>query len=78
MRKGVILEASTNYEAEYAALMEGLFVVLNFKIQKLMIKGGSLLVVKQVLGSWHIKNPRLKGYLMRTKRLLSQFTAWNI
>ena len=52
MRKGVILEASTNNEAEYAALMEGLFVILNFKIQKLMIKGDSLLVVNQVLGSW--------------------------
>ena len=50
MRKGVILEASTNNEAEYAAIMEGLFAVLNFKIQKLIIKGDSLLVVKQVLG----------------------------
>ena len=46
MRKGVALEDSTNNEAEYAALMEGLFAVLNFKIQKLMIKGDSLLVVK--------------------------------
>ena len=52
MRKGVILEASTNNEAKYAALMEGLFAVLNFKIQKLMIKRVSLLVVKQVLESW--------------------------
>ena len=51
MRKGVTLEASTNNEAEYAASMEGLFVVLNFKILKLMIKGDSLLVVKQILES---------------------------
>ena len=51
MRKGVTLEASINNEAEYATLMEGLFAILNFKIQKLMIKGDSLLVVKQVLGS---------------------------
>ena len=78
MRRGVKVEASTNNEAEYAALMEGLFAVLNLKIQKLMIKGDSLLVVKQVLGSWQTKNPRLKGYLMKIKRLLSQFTAWNI
>ena len=33
MRKGVILEASSNNESEYAALMEGLFAVLNFKIK---------------------------------------------
>ena len=52
MRKGEILEDNTNNEAEYTALMEGLFAVLNLKIQKLMIKGDSLLVVKQVLGSW--------------------------
>ena len=50
MSKGVILEASTNNEAEYAALMEGLFAVMNLKIQKLMIEGDSVLVVKQVLG----------------------------
>ena len=75
MRKGVIVEASMNNEAEYAALMEGMFAVLNLKIHKLMIKGDSLLVVKQVLGSWQTKIPRLKGYLLKIKRLLSQFTA---
>ena len=51
MRKGVIVEASTNNEAGYAALIEGLFAVLNLKFLKLMIKGDSLLVVKQVLES---------------------------
>ena len=78
MRKKVILKASTNNEVEYATLMEGMFAALNFKIQKLIIKCDSLLVVKQILGSWQTKNPILKGYLMKIKRLLSQFTAWNI
>ena len=41
MRKGVTLEASTNNKAEYVALIEGLFAVLNFKIQKLIIKSVS-------------------------------------
>ena len=78
MRRGVKVEANTNNEAKYATLMEGVFAILNLKIQKLMIKGDSLLVVKQVLGSWQTKNPKWKGYLMKIKRLLSQFIAWNI
>ena len=75
IRRGVKVEASTNNETEYVALIEGLFDVLNLKIQELMIKGDSLLVVKQVLGSWQTKNSRLKSYLTKVKRLLSQFTA---
>ena len=31
-----------------------------------------------MLESRQTKNPRLKGYLMKIKRLVSQFTVWNI
>ena len=44
------LEAGSNNEAEYATLFKGLLVAHNLKIRK-MIRGDSLLVEKQILGS---------------------------
>ena len=55
-KEGVHLASRSNNEAKYAALCEGLHAALKLRIQRLMIKGDSMLIVKQVLGGWQAKN----------------------
>ncbi|MCO5581760.1 hypothetical protein L7F22_035648 [Adiantum nelumboides] len=61
MKEQVTLDGSTsNNEAEYDVLISGLKICLAQKIQRLMVKGDALLIVKQILGIWACKNERLR------------------
>ncbi|MCO5562072.1 hypothetical protein L7F22_015698 [Adiantum nelumboides] len=61
MKEQVTLDGSTsNNEAEYDILISGLKICLAQKIQRLMVKGDALLIVKQILGIWACKNERLR------------------
>ncbi|MCO5593438.1 hypothetical protein L7F22_047452 [Adiantum nelumboides] len=51
---------------------------LELGIQHVKIKGDALLVVKQVLGVWQSKNPKLKNMCFHVKNLLKHFEAWSI
>lgn len=77
-KKGVHVVAHSNNEAEYATLEIGLQVCLKHGIKRLRIKGDALLVVKQILGVWQSKNPKLKQFCLKIRSLLRRFEAWTI
>ncbi|MCO5602598.1 hypothetical protein L7F22_056732 [Adiantum nelumboides] len=73
-REQVILEGSTsNNEAEYDVLINGLKMCLAQGIQCLMVKGDALLIVKQILGRWAYKNERLRSKFTIIRTLCGQF-----
>ncbi|MCO5550296.1 hypothetical protein L7F22_003778 [Adiantum nelumboides] len=74
MKEQVTLDGSTsNNEAEYDILINGLKICLAQKIRRLMVKGDALLIVKQILGIWVCKNERLKTKVTSIRKLFSQF-----
>ncbi|MCO5615117.1 hypothetical protein L7F22_069406 [Adiantum nelumboides] len=79
IKRGLKLTAQSNNEAKYATLEKGLQLCLELGIQHVKIKGDALLlVVKQVLGVWQSKNPRLKNMCFHVKNLLKHFEAWSL
>ncbi|MCO5586842.1 hypothetical protein L7F22_040787 [Adiantum nelumboides] len=77
-KQGLKLKAKSNNEAEYMALEDGLHLCRQMGIKRLQIKGDALLVVKQVLGVWKNKNPKLKNLCFRVKALLKKLEAWSL
>ena len=71
-KKGFPLKVTSNNEAKYGALSEGLRIYLSLNVKRLNIKGDALLVIKQVLGIWKTKHSHLKTWLYAVKRLLGQ------
>lgn len=76
----------TNNEAEYDTLIASLEAVLK-KLQdsgaspagaRVEIRGDSLLVVNQVLGTWEVKDARMQVRRDRARALLEQFGHWQI
>ncbi|MCO5592201.1 hypothetical protein L7F22_046199 [Adiantum nelumboides] len=77
-KQGLKLDAKSNNEAKYMALEGGLHICLQMGIKLLQIKGDDLLVVKQVLGVWKNKNPKLEKLCFKVKLSLKMFEAWNL
>ncbi|MCO5563406.1 hypothetical protein L7F22_017048 [Adiantum nelumboides] len=77
-KRGLKLTTQSNNEAEYATLEKGLQLCLELGIQHVKVKGDTLLVVKQVIGVWKSKNPRLKNMCFHVKNLLKRFEAWSL
>lgn len=67
------LGVTTNNEAEYRALIEGLKAVKEWKPDRLEIYLDSKLVVEQLNGGWKIKARELMPLHMEAKDLLKQF-----
>jgi len=71
---GKFLGKTTNNEAEYQGLIAALETLLGFsrldKVEALMIKMDSKLVVEQVLGNWKVKEERLKPFVAQAQQLL--------
>ena len=51
----------TNNYAEYMGLIIGLEEAVRLKIIKLIVKGDSLLVIKQMKGEYKVKSPNIIG-----------------
>ncbi|GJU26262.1 reverse transcriptase domain-containing protein [Tanacetum coccineum] len=64
---------TTNNEAEYEALLAGLRIVKEMKIQELIIFVVSQLVANQVNGLFEARQPVIKQYLEKEKELLPSF-----
>ncbi|RYA37613.1 ribonuclease HI family protein [Enterobacter cloacae complex sp. GF14B] len=77
-KRSLKLTAQSNNEAEYATLEKGLNLCLELGIRRVRVRGDALLVVKQVLGVWKSKNPRLKNMCFQVKNLLKHFEAWSL
>lgn len=71
---GEFLGSTTNNEAEYKALIMALETLLTFnnlsKVESLIVKLDSKLVVEQVLGNWKVKEERLKPLVDKVRLLL--------
>ncbi|PKU59576.1 hypothetical protein MA16_Dca029103 [Dendrobium catenatum] len=67
-----LTEPRTNNEAEYEALIVGLEIAIDVKIQNLQIFNDSQLVINQVLGIYKISKVELAHYHRRTLELLKQ------
>ena len=64
MERGIeLLNVSSNNEAEYAALIEGLEWCVSNGINHLNVYGDSMLIVKHVQGIWSCKSNRLASKL---------------
>lgn len=68
----------TNNEAEYGALIFGLEKASELSINELTIYSDSELVVRQILGEYQVKNPRMKELYQQAIALLDQLDSWSI
>ena len=71
-------ETATNNEAEYQALICGLKAAQDVGIKRLQIFLDSELVVKQVLGEYRVRNPRLLPLFREAMARLQQFDDYAI
>ncbi|XP_022030759.1 uncharacterized protein LOC110931682 [Helianthus annuus] len=69
---------TTNNEAEYEALIAGLRLAKEMKVQKLKVFTDSLLVSSQVNDSYVAKEPNMKRYREKSKELMKTFQECNI
>ena len=71
MERGmVLLNVSSNNEAEYVALIAGLEWCVSNQVNRLNVYGDSMLIVKQVQGIWSCKSDKLAAKLREVKGLL--------
>ena len=63
----------TNNEAEYSALILGLFNASEQGIKQLIVKGDSLLVIQQLKGVYKVKSPTLLELYNQVQELVKQF-----
>ena len=84
-RGGEVLEAvgekigeATNNVAEYRALLKGIELAAAHGATELELAGDSMLVVRQVDGSFKVKNAGLKELHAEVKRALRDFDSWSI
>ncbi|XP_022014324.1 uncharacterized protein K02A2.6-like [Helianthus annuus] len=71
-------DLTTNNEAEYEALIAGLRLAKEMKVQKLEVFTDSLLVSSQVNESYIAKEPNMKRYKEESKELMDTFQTCSI
>lgn len=72
-QEGYFMEHCTNNQAEYTALKLALIKSAELGAKELFIQSDSLLLVKQYLGEYKIKNPDLAARMQTIRRLAAQF-----
>jgi len=71
-------ETSTNNQAEYTGLIEGLKLSLECGYKNIVAYGDSLLVVNHVTRVWKCKSPLLKPLLEEATKIIKQFDSFEI
>ncbi|GKV40452.1 hypothetical protein SLEP1_g48097 [Rubroshorea leprosula] len=69
---------TTNNAAEYEALIYGLKLASELKVQSIQVFSDSQLVVGQVNGSCEVRDPQLSRYTSVVNRLKSRFASFQI
>ncbi len=64
---------TTNNVAEYRALIAGLEAARRFPSRVLRVRSDSMLVVRQVEGSWRVKQAHLRPLLEQARKLLEGY-----
>ena len=72
------LGVTTNNVAEYQALIEGLGVAQRLGYTELLLRLDSQLVVRQVRGEYHARDPRIVDLLDKARGILQGFEKWDI
>lgn len=72
------LDDATNNEAEYKALIRGLGAAADIGVKRLQVFLDSELVVKQLLGTYKVRNPRLRQLFDQAMSRLRQFDDYGI
>ena len=67
------IEANSHNEAEYLSLIHALQACLQKGIRSLMVKGDSLLIIRQVQGVWKVQKDSLRPLLQQVMQLQDQF-----
>jgi len=70
---GKYIGRATNNFAEYMALIIGLREAAKLGAKKLVVRGDSELIIKQMRGEYRVKNPGLKDLYDQAQKLLSEF-----
>jgi ribonuclease HI len=66
-------DQGTHNTAEWQALILGLRLALTHGERHVVVKGDSMLVVKQVNGEWKTKHPALRSLRTQAEELLARF-----
>jgi ribonuclease H / adenosylcobalamin/alpha-ribazole phosphatase len=69
---------ATNNMAEYEALLYGLSMALSLEVRRLLVKGNSRLIIKQVRGECCCNDPQLAAYLLRARELEKDFEILDV
>ena len=70
---GRFIGRATNNTAEYQALITGLQKAQELGAKKLLIRGDSELIIKQMRGEYRVRHPELKTLYEEAYQLLHQF-----
>jgi ribonuclease HI len=68
----------TNNEAEYEALIQGMIISLQMKVENLVITGDSKLIINHIRKKYKVKKEKLKCYAKRVSELMDSFNSFNI
>ena len=69
---------ASNNEAEYKALIAGLKLAKEMRVESLEIYNDSQLVVCQVTNEYQARGKKMVAYLQKAKDLLSTFSSFKI
>jgi ribonuclease HI len=72
---GKFIGAATNNVAEYMALIQGLEQAAKFGATKILVRGDSELIIKQMRGEYRVKNPALKDLYEKARELVQGFKS---
>jgi ribonuclease HI len=71
-------DQGTHNIAEWQALILGLRIALKHGERHVVVKGDSILVVKQINREWKTKNEALRSLRAQAEELLAQFETWRV
>ncbi len=77
-RNSVFLGKMTNNMAEYEALLRALEKTHELGIRDIVVHTDSLLIANQVIGAYKINNDTLRQYVLKIKKLISNFDHFAI
>jgi len=75
---GRFIGKATNNVAEYRALITAMEEALKLGARKIVIRGDSELIIKQMRGEYRVKHPDMKALYDRAQSLLDEFSEHRI
>jgi ribonuclease HI len=69
---------ATNNVAEYEALINGLRITAELRVQRLYIRGDSMLIINQVMGELNCHDSRMAAYHLEVRKLEEKFDGFKL